>query len=426
MKLRDRIGIGGKKGITIIWLALFMLPLLIMLAGIAIDIAYMYNVKNQLHVAADAAALAGAGLLGDKDDLSQASARVEAVIFANKNTAAGAPVILGDGGAGNNTLSGLNDNPGNDMTVGNWDGTAYHPNQTPVNAFQVRTRRTANSPGGSVRVFWGQIFKFIGGDWSFMNAVATATASYQVKTLGPFPICVPSCSRNTPLDGQWAYDKTEDDPILCTDQDGSPPGQLFLFESSSEAEPVKPGLAWTNFATTACSGVCDQPSGAEVLPYLQGALPPPICDKNVCTTNGTIANLFEDVQEQFDKNKQQYTITVGTTPVTITGWKMIIPVVDFSCVAPGNACPGSPDHKATPYHVSQFARVILTEVVKPKGFRFVALDNPRQLGPQTVNCKKGPITVNRMVTSIAASGTCENCADLPPPSSGFTRPVLVR
>jgi Flp pilus assembly protein TadG len=214
MKLRDRIGIGGKKGITIIWLALFMLPLLIIFAGMALDIAYMYNVKNQLQVAADAAALAGAEGLeivtesGDMvidtgTNFQQLPVRQEAWKFACKNKAGDASQ---DGSNPNRSVflatnssldcntpptSNLNEEANADtadIVVGNWLGTRTPPfiaangsTGLPINAVKVVARRTGETPGmPPVRVFWGKIFDAfpaIGSNWSFMNAVGTAVAA---------------------------------------------------------------------------------------------------------------------------------------------------------------------------------------------------------------------------------------------------------
>jgi Flp pilus assembly protein TadG len=162
----------GQKGIALVWMAL-MLTVLFMLAGLGIDIGYMYYVRNQLQTAADASALAGAALITNPNDLMQTNVRIEAITFAGKNTAAGgdAVVVVTD----NTNALGAN----NDITVGRWDGTTYTPNTLPVNAIQVRPQRVAGLLGsrGPVRVFLGQIFRMTGGDWSFMSARAEAIAA---------------------------------------------------------------------------------------------------------------------------------------------------------------------------------------------------------------------------------------------------------
>src|SRR4030067_3037008 len=85
----------NKRGITLVWGA-FFLVLCLMFLGLAVDIAYMYVVKNQLQVAADAAALAGAVDLTLETDnnstvLSQVPARQAAWRFSCKNRAADNP-----------------------------------------------------------------------------------------------------------------------------------------------------------------------------------------------------------------------------------------------------------------------------------------------------------------------------------------------
>ena len=154
----------SKKGITLVWMAL-ILAVLLMFAGLAIDIAYMYYVKNQLQVAADAAALAGAANLDGTNSTDQTDAREKAVTFAAKNSAAGTPVILASDGS--NVLS-----IDNDITVGNWNPSRppddrYRVGEPPINAIQVITRRdetSDTSPRRQVRVFIGQIFRIINAD----------------------------------------------------------------------------------------------------------------------------------------------------------------------------------------------------------------------------------------------------------------------
>jgi uncharacterized membrane protein len=77
----------NKRGITLVWLALFLFILLIMFASFAIDISFVYFAKNELQVAADAACLAGVAELDGTDNIAQGTARQRAWEFACKNTA---------------------------------------------------------------------------------------------------------------------------------------------------------------------------------------------------------------------------------------------------------------------------------------------------------------------------------------------------
>jgi hypothetical protein len=269
-----------KKGISLVLIALF-LAVLFMLAGLAIDITYMYYVKNQLQVAADAASLAGvAKLTGEIDNTSvnpnvlhQESARQEAWKFACKNGAAGADVFLitldTSGTQGqppdpsslpsnycdttsasltaeqlNGASSGSNkNNYDGDIVVGYWTlppapsgvtcetaGSGFFCPATgstnlSINAIKVVARRTGEDPidavkigHNAVRVFIGQVFRLIGINWSYMSARASAIASLLPPQIAPLPICLPSCALATPLDGVWGYDKNA--PALVSIPDG--------------------------------------------------------------------------------------------------------------------------------------------------------------------------------------------------------------
>src|SRR3990170_724121 len=135
----------NKRGITLVWGA-FFLVLCLMFLGLAVDIAYMYVVKNQLQVAADSGSLAGAARLDCSNDPVQNLARQEAISFAGKNTAAGQAVEVQTDNS--NTLS-----PDNDITVGYWNRTTriYTPDNgtgtSTVNAIEVRPQKVSGLTG---------------------------------------------------------------------------------------------------------------------------------------------------------------------------------------------------------------------------------------------------------------------------------------
>jgi hypothetical protein len=202
----------NNKGVTLVMMAL-MLAVLIMLASLAIDIAYMYFAKNQLQVAADAAALAGAANLdrANVTSLDQQDARQQAWKFACQNKAVGSPVFLVtniDIGGGSDCdspplASNLNsansdnddDNDGinDDIVVGNWNfqtrqfSTVDISLTKPVNAVKVRARRTKEGEAygmPEVGLFLGKIFQLIGADWSVMAVKASAIAAMPPKASG--------------------------------------------------------------------------------------------------------------------------------------------------------------------------------------------------------------------------------------------------
>lgn|GEM_PF-1979741 len=490
MKHFKRIKFGNNRGITIVWMALFMLPLLIMFAGLAIDLSYMYFVKNQLQVGADAASLAGVPkLTGENDDttlnpnvLIQAEARQEAWKFACKNKAASAPIYLVTNAPAdcNTPPAGTSLNSSNaatgDIIVGHWTtdtppaGVVCEPagagvfcratgsTGLSINAVKAVPRRTGATPGmPSVTVFWGQIFRMIGGDWSLMQAVSNAIATTNVPYIAPLPICLPSCDLKTPYITAWGYDDTQpDDPfptcpepqtdsILCTDPNlpplsgGSnnvdmpvtPPGQAFYLASSNQADcpPKKPGLAWTNFKTNVCaaSPACDMPTKDEVLPYILGTQkidPKAICNKNICTTNGNISPLLKTFEDEFNKHKNEDNFINGTN---VKGWRIFVPIVsNLSCGVAQQTCPGAQGGQANPYYLERFAEVVVTQVMTTgkHGIRLVGATacNSSNGCPtaseitDTFQCKEGP---NMNVKTITRKVTAIGCQDCNLPLAGF-------
>jgi len=195
----------NKKGMMLVWGG-FLLLVLLMLAGMAIDLSYMYYVKNQLQVAADGAALAGAADLDPTDTTTtQIGARQGAWKIACRNRAATEPVFLvTDEGRDHNSpncqtppgvgqLNDLSNDPNGDIVIGNWNPTRssapvdlrFRP--TPgnllevtdvINAVKAVPKRTGETPGmPQVRVYLGQIFRMIGINWQFLSARATAIAT---------------------------------------------------------------------------------------------------------------------------------------------------------------------------------------------------------------------------------------------------------
>jgi len=408
---------GNNKGITLVLLA-FMIFLLLGLAALAIDFAYFYVVKNELQAAADAAALAGAARLDGT--LQATAARSEAVLFAGKNTAAGIPVVLASNNS--NALSAAND-----ITVGYWDGTTYTPNATPVNALQARPRRTSGSPGGQVGVIFGPVlFDKLG-----MDISASAVAAFTTPRIQAFPVCLPSCDLRTPLNGQWGFDKNPkygNHPIESTDEDTAadkPPGQqFFLGRSETNAGVRQPGLAWTNFFINVCdvNPACNMPNPNEIIPYIKGEQNPPadLCNKRICSTNGTMGTVLQALEDEFNKNKRQHTFTVGNVTLQITGWEVFIPVLSDQTCGPASPCPGAQAEAANPYRIDKFVRLLVTEVIKTGsgGIRVVGFNNPTSYTFTYRDDPPGPggpidVTKTRIVTTFGCMD-CPSAGGLPP------------
>lgn len=260
----DAIGRLNNKGAALVFIAVGLVVLLA-LAGLAIDLGYMYVAKAQLQSAADAAALAGAGRLDNMASFTQYSARNAAVSFAGKNTAAGSSVAISSDGSNAASSS-------NDVTVGHWNGTSYTAGAMPVNAMEVRARRTGaanevegkslgESSGGPISLFFGKTFGF-----PKMGAAATAIAA------------------RVPKAGSYMYIGRH----VC-DAPMSPPYSLA---------PVLSNMAWTTYdegmTATSAQDVKEKFfCPADKIPDA------PVCGRALYSTGGTDNTVFQSVETDF-------------------------------------------------------------------------------------------------------------------------------
>ena len=100
--------------------------LILGMAGLAVDLGFLYSVQNQLQVTADTAALAATDRLPDVDDArTQATAFVEANMPSSKHG-----TVLATA----------------DFKTGNWDDSTstFTDVGTPLNAVQVTVRRATS------------------------------------------------------------------------------------------------------------------------------------------------------------------------------------------------------------------------------------------------------------------------------------------
>ncbi len=230
----------NEKGFSLVMLALSITVLLGM-AALAIDVAHLYEVKNQLQVAADAAALAGAADLDGTADPTQTAARNEAQRIAALNFAdvassdvpaygqsAGAPA-----GAPIPVALQLPQSSG-DIIVGNWDGSSFTPadGTTPINAVEVNARRIGTIPAQPLVENWfSSIFSIFN---TGISAVAIAAKSQKI----PFvPIAV---------NEYW----NENGSKTGTYPPGSPYGQKYpdSFMRSLNADQSTQGFGGKTFA----------------------------------------------------------------------------------------------------------------------------------------------------------------------------------
>lgn len=123
-----------RRGAVVVWFAV-LAPTLVGMVAFSVDIGWIVLVQNELQVAADAGAMAGAGDLTG----GQSKAKATAKAYAQKNYAGatGDMVVVSD----------------SDIQLGNWDPATkvFSVNETGPNAVRVTTRKTLD-------LFFGRIF----------------------------------------------------------------------------------------------------------------------------------------------------------------------------------------------------------------------------------------------------------------------------
>lgn len=149
----------GRRGAMLPLIA-FLLPMLMIFLGFAIDLAYMQTTRMEMQAATDSAARAGATRLSQTDDINDA--RAFAIQIASQNQVAGLPLTLKSGQVeiGRSTRN----------SAGKW---VFTNGGRPANAVKVTAQRTKNSNGGPVPLFFGSLI----GTPSF-QPVMSATASF--------------------------------------------------------------------------------------------------------------------------------------------------------------------------------------------------------------------------------------------------------
>ncbi|GAU04802.1 TadG family pilus assembly protein [Burkholderia stabilis] len=248
------LGPERQRGSVALFFLLFLIPLL-SFGALAIDIAWVATVRNQLQNAADAAALAGADAMmspsGGALNWSQAASAADGVIA--RNSAAGAALSTGT------------------VTTGYWNvtrspasmqATTITPGAYDVPAVQVTVSRAPGVNGGSIPLLLGGLLGIPGASGS-ATAVAVLAAPGGVAAGGLFPVAIDQCVYNqywnavtnqpliNPLTG-LPYEFTITNGLtyglLCTG------GQWTSFQSTATDTSTISGLMATGNPTTLSIG----------------------------------------------------------------------------------------------------------------------------------------------------------------------------
>ena len=132
-----------RRGVVVPLVAI-LLPVLLVLLGFSVDVAYMQSTQAELRMATDNAARAGAADLALNDNV--ASARARALQIAESNIVAGRPLQL--------TPGSIQFGRSMPNQAGRYD---FRLGIQPFNAVRVLGDRSSNSPQGGVPLYFGSL-----------------------------------------------------------------------------------------------------------------------------------------------------------------------------------------------------------------------------------------------------------------------------
>ena len=316
-----------------------MLVVFLVLAALAIDVGYMYVSDEDLQHAAQLSAIAGAqgikqGIhsriqsnpaeLGSVvNDSVQASARVAAIETAIGDHKAVALIEVPNNNINNMTTE-------NFITVGFWDMAAnsYTPGATPVNAIQVRTKRTAESESVGLGEMGSIIAKITGMETE--NYTPVAIAAIPPKARANFALSSASC------DSSCTY------PKICTI-----PEKRLSTDGSGAAKFAFTTMAYLVAERATLSDMICREMPAQDL-----------CGKTSYVTFGTDQAALRDIESMMynpkvDSTNKEYDKKTGK----FLGWWVIAPVVDSLPSSPGSAFEPSPVKR---YALVRISRVCAT------------------------------------------------------------------
>lgn len=308
---------------SVLIFTIFLLLLLLIMGGFAIDLAYVATARRQLQRSMDAASLAGAGNLGF-DATAFPAARGAAQQYATLN---------GYSAPGTGTIT-LNQNLANllngDIVLGVWDGANFTPSldATQVNAVQTQVARTI--PTSFLRIMGINNLPVAAQAIAVSNPPEDIPADTCV-----FPIALSCC----------AFGCNSSSSVGC----GSP--ITFITSSGKDEDCIAPPCTNTSTWANLCS--TKTPSAPVTQAAIDAAADGSACSAcntdgtaQVGTNNGMQQAVFDTLEAQFllqYYNGETYTVTdsIGNTTYTGRGWKVFVPVIDTVC--PTKAITGAND-----------------------------------------------------------------------------------
>ncbi len=322
-----KMNMNKPRGSAFLFTIVLIIPFMLIMAGLAIDVGVLVTVRNELHRATDAAALAGAGHLAF-DDTVFPVARANAVAYGASNPTRFGPVSLNANGT--NIAMG-------DVVLGVWDNGVFTPSLdgTVVNAVLCRTTQT----------FPTSFLRLAGLTTMSMSAQSIAVSN--PPNTAPdcvFPIGVTRCQFSN--GSAWSS-------MGC--------GTAVTFATSSGKLPgTQAGTntgAWVNLT-----------GGTPDAPYLKQAIADaangtcnsnPLAGQTMCANNGMIQSVVETFASYFVPQYNASSATsindaTGNPVYTGKGWDVYLPLLQTDCPPKDiNQC----------YKIETFAKFRFTQVI---------------------------------------------------------------
>jgi hypothetical protein len=334
-----------------------LLVLMLVMGGIAVDLAYYGLVDNELQRATDAAALAGAGNL-DFNSTPPLRVRTEAQRYAALNRYRD---LMNGPTALDLNLNTAND-PTGDIVLGHWDPSAT-PKFTPSPAGNVNAVLCRTPPVPVPTTF----FRLIG--ITTMTAFAESIAIAGPPAQSPaclFPVGLSSCFFGGPT------------AAGC--------GATITFISSGAPGNPTVGVnsgAWISLDPSGSANANDLRTQIGSVAAGTGCSTPTLSVGNTLpATNGMQQSVYNDLMDIYpSKYNASPTLTVlrsdGSSAYTGQGWEVYVPVIDTGTSCPPGAIPNS-------VAIAGFTRFVITQV-SSGGQCAVANHNPTN-NPWDSNC----------------------------------------
>jgi Flp pilus assembly protein TadG len=305
----------NEKGNVLLFTTVLVVPLLIIFGGLALDLAHLGTVDDQIQKSLDAASLAGAGNLGFNSSAFPA-ARAAAQNYANLN-----PLRLGGAGLAPINLNANTANaPNGDIVLGIWSGSSFTPSLdgTQVNSVLCRYQTT-------VPMTFLRLLGFAG-----LNAAGYSIAIANPPLTPPptaclFPIGVGSC----PFQGPTSLGCGASITFITSSNQGTGAGCL--------APPCSNTASWVNLTgtstpnTPSLQNAITNAAGSNCSSTLQTG-------DSIGSNNGMAQPVMDTLQTVFVQQWNTgatYQIVDSNNNVTYNGrgWRVYIPVIQTACPA---------------------------------------------------------------------------------------------